>query len=237
MGFEFSWKYFGVILAANLLALIPFVNDAAGIWRLFLGNGVILALVIGIGLALSPWLGISLTLADTDSKPRVVFLRALLLGGMLAVFTLAARAMIAISFFEGLDLSGFLEFSRQSYPGFGGGVMISIADALLQETVGRLFVLPLIVALLVTLFPQLQLSPAAYWVGIGIAAIYNRGQDLVGTIFQPLGAGELLSLFSILVNIVPAIFFGWLVWKRGWLVGLACHWSMVATRMLVIFLF
>ncbi|MFV9552379.1 lysostaphin resistance A-like protein [Algibacter sp. PT7-4] len=127
-------------------------------------------------------------------------------------------------------LLGLFELQKAFYPVTGKMarpskpfyVFVSFSAGITEEIMFRLGLMSLIIAVIQFVKKAATPSNAMVWVGIMVSAI------CFGLIHIPFSKNFVnLTLFSITVtmvgNLITGITFGWVFWKRGLLVAIACH--------------
>jgi hypothetical protein len=96
--------------------------------------------------------------------------------------------------------------------------LASFYGGISEEVLMRLFLMTLVVFLL----SSLSDSAWIYWTGI-VAAAFLFGAGHLPASYQIYGKSSIVTFRTILLNMVPGIFFGYLFWKFGIEMAMAAH--------------
>ncbi len=195
-----------------------------------LQNGVLLAVMTAIGLALAARVGLRLPLFEAwlqgeplEKQWRKRASQAAMIGILAALIIVGLELL----YFKPAMAGQGLAFPDSAQPPAWQGFLAAFYGGITEEVMLRLFLM----TLLVWLGSKLQRSAtgqptaAIHWLAIILAAIFFGLGHLPATAGLGVPLTGLVIARALVLNGIPGLCFGWLYWQRGLAYAMIAHFA------------
>jgi membrane protease YdiL (CAAX protease family) len=238
------WKMFIILLLASvfgIVTIIPYSLTLQGglppnlpvplyvlLTAQIIQNTILFAVVIFIGLKLSPKVGLKIPLLKgwlegQDVKGTIKSVLGLSVGlGLLAGIIIVGLDYL----FASAGLTTTVASFTQAYPPAWQGFLSSFYGGINEEILLRLFLMTLLVWIFFKIRKTVEGKPTklSFWLAIFAAAIlFGVGHLPIVTAMTTLT--PLIIIRVIILNSIGGIIFGWLYWKKGLESAMMAHFS------------